>query len=703
LKKRFFYIALLVSLAWSWNHGCLRAQTVVADSLARLLATAPPDTHRVSMLVDYAFEINELQTEVANSKLQEALALAKQLEDPRVEAAAINGLGLIEEIRGDYAKAITLYQQALALRQSIGDELRAAGTLINLGNAYESLGDLASAISCHRQSLALYERLHNTTRMARAYSNIAGVLESTGEYPGAFTELDKARILLEKENDPFTIAKIYTKLGHNRFEMDQYPEAKEWYRKSLHLRQKLNNRADLAEGLTDMGNALDELENTDSSWLAVQLYNQALVIYNAINDQPSIGRIYNNLGDAYKHLNQLDKALYYLRKAEKIQTELDDQPGLMQTYNTINDVFARQDRNQESLDYIRRYAAIADSIGSDKYRLGALKDFARAYENLGDFEKAYKYQVRYNDLRYQLLNENRAKTVETQQAKRKADENEIALAQEKAALALKDSEYARARTFNIALFGGLLALLLLALLLFNRNRIRARANRELASKNKAIEHERKRADELLKNILPAETAEELKRNNSVKPVRYDSVTVLFSDFKDFTRIAERISPEALVAELDGFFRLFDSIIEKNGLEKIKTIGDAYMCAGGLPVRNETHALDTVTAAIEMQRALQAISTQKKASGQPVFEMRIGIHTGPVVAGVVGIHKFAYDIWGDTVNTAARMEQSGEAGKINLSETTYQLVKHRFPCTPRGKLTAKNKGEIEMYFVEAVGD
>lgn len=655
------------------------------------------------MLVDYAFEINELQTEVANSKLQEALALAKQLGDSRVEAAAINGLGLIEEIRGDYAKAITLYQQALALRQAIGDDLRAAGTLINLGNAYESLGDLASAISSHRQSLALYERLHNTTRMARAYSNIAGVLESTGEYPDAFTELDKARILLEKENDPFTIAKIYTKLGHNRFEMDQYPEAKEWYRKSLHLRQKLNNRADLAEGLTDMGNALDELENTDSSWLAVQLYNQALRIYESIDDQPSIGRIYNNLGDAYKHLNQLDKALYYLRKAEKTQTELDDQPGLMQTYNTINDVFARQDRNQESLDYIRRYAAIADSIGSDKYRLGALKDFARAYENLGDFEKAYTYQVRYNDLRYQLLNENRSKTVETQQAKRIADENEIALAQEKAALALKDSEYARARTFNIALFGGLLALLLLALLLFNRNRIRARANRELATKNKAIEHERKRADELLKNILPAETAEELKRNNSVKPVRYDSVTVLFSDFKDFTRIAERISPEALVAELDGFFRLFDSIIEKNGLEKIKTIGDAYMCAGGLPARNETHALDTVTAAIEMQRALQAINTQKKASGLPIFEMRIGIHTGAVVAGVVGSHKFAYDIWGDTVNTAARMEQSGEAGKINLSETTYQLVKHRFQCTPRGKLTAKNKGEIEMYFVEAVGD
>jgi class 3 adenylate cyclase len=258
---------------------------------------------------------------------------------------------------------------------------------------------------------------------------------------------------------------------------------------------------------------------------------------------------------------------------------------------------------------------------------------------------------------------------------------------------------AQAKTRTWALIGGALALALLVLLLFNRNRIRKRANRDLAIKNTQIEQERERADALLRNILPEKTAAELKINNAVKPQRYESVTVLFSDFKGFTTVAELLSPEELVQELDECFRCFDSIVDKYGLEKIKTIGDAYMCAGGLPEPSETHALDTVRAALEMQREMQRIIQSKISEGKPYFEMRIGVHTGPVVAGVVGFRKFAYDIWGDTVNTAARLEQGGEPGKVNISETTWEAVKDQFNCHYRGKLPAKNKGEIAMYFVE----
>jgi class 3 adenylate cyclase len=201
------------------------------------------------------------------------------------------------------------------------------------------------------------------------------------------------------------------------------------------------------------------------------------------------------------------------------------------------------------------------------------------------------------------------------------------------------------------------------------------------------------------NILPASTAEELKEHNSVRPVRYESATVLFTDFKGFTKIAELVTPEELVRELDDCFRMFDEIVQRHGLEKIKTIGDAYMCAGGLPQPNTTHALDAVKAGIEMVRGLHRMMEQKAAEGKPVFQMRVGIHTGPVVAGVVGSHKFAYDIWGDTVNTAARMEQGSEPGRVNISGATYELVKEVFPCMYRGALEAKNKGAIEMYFVE----
>ncbi len=695
LPTRHLYIALLALAASFFWGNPLRAQSA-ADSLTRLLATAPPDTPRVSLLVNLAWEINESETDKAAQLLREALDLAQKLGDRRVEANALSGLGSVDDIRGNYSEAIKYYQQALTLRQILRDDHGAARSHNNLGNAYESLGRLDSAISNHRQSLAIYEQLRDTVRMAKAYSNISGVVEEGGDYPNAFAELNKARLLLEAKGDLTTIAKVYTKLGHNRFEMDLYSKAKNWYEKSLDIRKHLSDKADIAEGLTDLGNALDELENADSTKQAIRYYEQARDIYRSLDDRPNLGRIYNNFGDAYKHLDQLDKAMGYLRQAMSIQTELDDQQGLMLTYNTLNDVLARQGKNQESLDYIRRYEAISKRIGNQKYELGALKDYARAYEQMGDFATAYRYQVQYNDLRYKLLDEKRAQNIETQQALTTANASEIAREKQKQEAALRDLRYERTRN---ALLGGAVALLLVALLLFNRNRARARTNRELAAKNTVIEQERQRADTLLRNILPQETADELKRNNTVKPVRYESVTVLFSDFKGFTSIAERISPEELVAELDTFFRLFDSIMEKYGLEKIKTIGDAYMCAGGLPTPNQTHPLDTVRAAVEMQRSLHDLMVQKKVEGKPVFEMRIGIHTGPVVAGVVGSHKFAYDIWGDTVNTAARMEQGGEPGRINISETTYELVKHEFHCTYRGRLTAKNKGEIAMYFVE----
>lgn len=216
---------------------------------------------------------------------------------------------------------------------------------------------------------------------------------------------------------------------------------------------------------------------------------------------------------------------------------------------------------------------------------------------------------------------------------------------------------------------------------------------------KQIEEEKHRSDELLLNILPEQTASELKEKGSVNAKKYDIVTVMFTDFKDFTKASENLDPEKLVVEIDTIFRAFDSIISKYPIEKIKTIGDAYMCAAGLPVKNSTHAYDIVAAAKDILQYIENYKYQKQQLGLPFFEIRIGVHTGPVVAGVVGIKKFSYDIWGDTVNIASRMESSGDVGKINISSSTYSQVKDRYGCTYRGKITAKNKGEVDMYFIE----
>ena len=201
------------------------------------------------------------------------------------------------------------------------------------------------------------------------------------------------------------------------------------------------------------------------------------------------------------------------------------------------------------------------------------------------------------------------------------------------------------------------------------------------------------------NILPAETADELKRNGKAKARRFENVTVLFSDIVNFSSLSENLPPEELVSEIDDYFSIMDALVKASGLEKIKTIGDAYLCVGGLPSEDPKHAIKAVSLAMKMQEAVVKRNVLKRSQNKPAFEIRIGLNSGPVVAGVVGTYKFVYDIWGDTVNTAARMESTGEPGKVNISETTYSLLEDHFLCTPRGKIEAKNKGTLEMYFVD----
>ena len=207
------------------------------------------------------------------------------------------------------------------------------------------------------------------------------------------------------------------------------------------------------------------------------------------------------------------------------------------------------------------------------------------------------------------------------------------------------------------------------------------------------------SERLLHNILPVKIATELKEKDRVEPVHIESATVLFTDFKGFTQLSEQMSPTQLIKELDECFSIFDTIIEKYNLEKIKTIGDSYMCAGGVPEQNKTHTIDCALAALEMRDAMNKLYRQKVSSGKPFWQVRIGFHTGDLTAGVIGTKKFSYDIWGDTVNTASRMESSGLPGQVNVSKEVFEKLHLLFQLTPRGAIAAKNKGEIEMYVLE----
>lgn len=226
------------------------------------------------------------------------------------------------------------------------------------------------------------------------------------------------------------------------------------------------------------------------------------------------------------------------------------------------------------------------------------------------------------------------------------------------------------------------------------------ASDEMLAQKAALEESRRQSDVLLLNVLPEEIAKELKVKGAVSPQSYPMVSVLFADLVGFTRLSVGLSPKDLLEELGSMFVEFDRIIDKNHMEKIKTLGDGYMAAGGIPVKNSSNAVDAISAGLEI---IEFVKERKQANLKrnfPPWEVRVGIHTGHVIAGVIGKNKFSYDIWGATVNTASRIESAGEPGRLNISGITYQLVKDKFGCRPRGNIEVKNMGKMDMYFVDA---
>jgi len=661
-----------------------QGQNPILDSLQAVLKTQAADTNRVNTLNELSWQLKDMGNyDLALKYADDAMLIAKQIDYKKGMATAYSRHGQVYQNQGNYPEALKNHFAALKIKEELGNQQDVANSYINIGNIYYQQGNFPEASKNYMASLKINQELGNKPGMALTYGGIGLVYDAQGIYPEALKNYLAGLKISEELGDKTGIARAYNNIGNVYGSQRDYPEALKYYSSAVKINEESGNRAGMAEAYNNIGIVYFDQGNYSES---LKNYIASLEIKKKLNNKNGMASSYNNIGNVYaKQGNYLD-ALNNYSTAMKLDEEIGNAYGLTNSYGNIGIVNFHLKKYDQATVYLNKALQLSKQIGAKESIRDVYQGLASVDSETNNWRGAYENHSMYMLYRDSLINEeNTKKTVQTQM-NYEFDKKEQAaqLVQEKKDALAKQEMQKQALIRNSFVGGFGIVLLFSIVVILQRNKVRK---------------EKARSEELLLNILPAEVAEELKEKGSAEAKLINEVSVLFTDFKGFTEYSEKLTPENLVKDIHECFTAFDTIMEKHGMEKIKTIGDAYMAAGGLPSPNLTHATDAVQAALDIVSFIDERKTRKKAAGLPFTEIRIGIHTGQVVAGIVGVKKYSYDIWGDTVNTAARMESSGEAGKINISESTYAQVKTKFKCAHRGKITAKHKGEIDMYFVE----
>jgi adenylate cyclase len=494
------------------------------------------------------------------------------------------------------------------------------------------LGDLDEALNAYFKSLGAAINAHNTLNEGTAYMAIADIYAGSRNHPNAMLYYNKAIGTFRQSGDSVPLATALTNAGGEYLDNKKYDSALLYFRESTIISEKVNYLIGKAYNLGNLGMLYAETGKTE---LAEKNINEAIRILEENELYDPICSYLMSMSDIYLEKGNMPMALNEAMRSLKLAEQYQLKDQISEANLKLSQLYEKAGKPDEAFKYYKNHIAYRDSVNN-------IQSVQKMADLRTDFEVSRK-QVEVDLLNQQKRNQ---------------------------------------RNIMISLFiiVGLGAILLGTLYWYYKN----------------ISREKKRSESLLLNILPAETAKELKQNGKVEAVKFDQVTVLFTDFVQFTKVAEQAEPVQLVKSIDYYFKEFDDITTKYGLEKIKTVGDSYMCACGLPTPNPTHARNVISAAKEM---LGIVRNELNATdGLSHFDVRIGIHTGPVVAGIVGIKKWQYDIWGDTVNIASRMESMSNPGRINLSETTWNEIKDEFPCEYRGEIEVKNRGPMKMYFL-----
>jgi len=540
--------------------------------------------------------------------------------------------------------SITKYSRLLiAGAKAVGDEDKLCSGYSKLGSGLRYKGDLKQALKAYFLSLDYALKLNDKKRIPTITIEIGNVYSLSGNTANADLYYNKGIEILRKGEDSSQLGGALFNAGDEYLRIGDLEKARVFTKEAEHIFEKVDYPLGRAYSLGNLGRINAKLGNDD---LAEENLNSAIVLLQALNAYNAMAEFLVSLADVYSEKGNTEKAFRYATRSLELSNKYGFKNYIADANRKLSELYEAAGDTTKSFQYYKDYIVYRDSVRN----LESVSEMANLRTN---------FEISQKQTEVDLLNQ-----------QKKNQQNIV-----------------------IGVFVALFLLMLLAFGLYRRNNFIRRTNL-------IIEKEKNRSEHLLRNILPEGTALELMETGKVQAKKFEAVSVLFTDFEGFTQYSEGLSPEELVKSVDFYFSKFDKIIEKYGLEKIKTIGDSYMCAAGVPYPLENHAITMMYAALEILEFVEEAKKENQTIGAH-FEIRIGINSGPLIAGVVGSKKFAYDIWGDTVNMASRMESCSEIGKINISENTFQLVKDSFSCKERGKIQVKNKGKVPMYFVENI--
>ncbi len=620
-----------------------------ADALSEETIDSIQGLHCIALITLCRTNFFRGDTDTALTLARTALAIAEERNLLALKARALNAIGSVFQMQSDNTNALEYLHKALAMNEELGDEEERSRNLSNIGSVYFQLSDYTKALEYYHASMAIDEKLGSKEGVAYMLGNIAMVYYNLSDHAKALEYHQKALEIYEELGNKFGTAGNLHNIGSVYDELGFKSEALEYFHKAMEINEETGNKGWLAINLAGIAGASDFTT-------AMKYLHQSLVISEELGMKGLTTSNLTNIGwRMYLNHSDYSQVLEYIERALILSEEIGSIGSIARNLSNIGIVYATREFDGynpvRAEEYLLKSLALSREIGSKKVEYEANQYLAELYKHEKRWEEAYINLEQSIAIEKEILSDEAKNKAGFLEQRRQAEEREKQIAIAKAAA---------------------------------------------DAKHQATEH-------LLHNVLPPSIADKMLGGTKLIAEKIPSVSVLFADIVNFTELSQSITPEELVEGLDGIFSAFDALAEKYGLEKIKTIGDAYMVVSGAPVQRDDHAEVMAHFALEMVEAMKQF--RSISTGEEI-QLRIGIHSGEVVAGVIGKKKFAYDMWGDAVNTASRMESHGEAGKIHCTEEFVRALSlssfqafQSFKFVERGEMDIKGKGKMKTYFLQ----